>query len=150
MSSHVHNQIGRVGESTTTVHAQMALLVYQLLYRILLMDLHVRTQIILPIEFLTALGTFEFLFRRDVDLDVPLQVFESLEALAAHLTNELLLLVVRIGRTAEIGSVPERFGGFVFALRVLIQAGLPHEFLVTEGAEELFLMIFALLFQMSH
>lgn len=146
MPPQVHNQIGRVGERPTAVHAQLVLLLggVRLVRRLLLVDLHVRPQIVLPVELLMALGTFELLLRRDVDLDVSLEVLQALEALAANLTNVLLFLLA-----ARFRFDPQWPGGFVLHFGMLVQTGLPHELLVAERAQELLVLILALLFHVA-
>lgn len=141
----MHNQIGRVGKRPATVHTQLVLLLGRIFVGFLLVDFHVRPEVVLPVELLMALGTFELFLRRDVDLDVPLQVFQPLETLAAHLADVLLLLLA----AARFGLDPQWPGRFVLHFGMLVQTGLPHELLVTERAQKLLVLILALLFHVT-
>lgn len=144
MSPQMNYQVGRVGKCPATIHTKLVLLLGDIFLHFFLVNLHMRPKVVLPVELLMALAAFEFLLRRDVDLNVPLEVLQPLETLAANLTYVLLFLLA-----SRFSFDPQWSGGFVLDFGMFVQTGLPHEFFITEGAQEFLLLILTLLLHMA-
>ena len=114
------------------------------------MNFDVGSEVVLAVELLVAHGTFELLLRRDVDLDMPLEMFQPLEALGANLADKFLRTFFVRRRGLFAGSFPQRFRRFVLMLGVLVEACLPHKLFVAKCAMEFLRRVFTLLSQVPH
>lgn len=124
MSSHMDNQIRGVAEGSATVNAQMLVLIITIVF----VNLHVRPQVVLSVEFFLTHGALELLLRRIVSLSVTLEMLGSREGLATQLTRIHF----------------DFLGAGVLILHVLRHRVEPHKLLVADVAVELLRFIFAL------